>query len=46
MFVGVGLRATMSNDINSSDHPVDDDYGLSHNFAVGLHVSLNGFVRK
>lgn len=46
MFVGVGLRATMSNDINSSDHPVDDDYGLSHNFAVGLHVSLNGFLRK
>jgi hypothetical protein len=46
MFVGVGLRASMSGDINSTDHPVIDDYGLSHNFAVGLHVSLNGFLRR
>ena len=46
MFVGVGLRAAFSNDINSTMHPVADDYGISHNFSLGLHVSINGFLRR
>jgi len=46
MFVGVGLRASFSSDINAEGHAVNDGYGKSHNFIFGFTVSFNGFLEK
>ncbi len=46
MFVAVGLRATFGSDINAVGHPTPDDYGKSHNFILGLNVSINGCLGR